>query len=108
MAQAREADGVARVRDRVARAQAIRCGVQAAPHEVAMRRCTGELAEDTREVKWAHAGALGQRRQGMLRRIVVVQQLACRIDAGNGRLKPSGVFASCPSPVCVKFLPPVG
>ncbi len=34
--------------------------------------------------------------------------LVCRIDAGNGRLKPSGVFASAPSPVCVKFLPPVG
>jgi len=32
--------------------------------------------------------------------------LVCRIDAGNGRLKPSGVFASAPSPVCVKFLPP--
>jgi 6-phosphogluconolactonase len=32
--------------------------------------------------------------------------LACRIDAGNGRLKPSGVFASVPSPVCVVFLPP--
>lgn len=32
--------------------------------------------------------------------------LACRIDSGNGRLKPSGVFASCPSPVCAKFLPP--
>ena len=32
--------------------------------------------------------------------------LACRIDAGNGRLKPSGVFASVPSPACVKFLPP--
>jgi 6-phosphogluconolactonase len=32
--------------------------------------------------------------------------LACRIDAGNGRLKPSGVFASAPSPVCVRFLPP--
>jgi 6-phosphogluconolactonase len=32
--------------------------------------------------------------------------LVCRIDAGNGRLKPSGVFASVPSPVCVKFLPP--
>ena len=32
--------------------------------------------------------------------------LACRIDAGNGRLKPSGVFASAPTPVCVKFLPP--
>ncbi len=34
--------------------------------------------------------------------------LVCRIDAGNGRLKPSGVFAEAPSPVCVKFLPPVG
>jgi len=32
--------------------------------------------------------------------------LVARIDAGNGRLKPSGVFASVPSPVCVKFLPP--
>jgi 6-phosphogluconolactonase len=32
--------------------------------------------------------------------------LVCRIDAGNGRLKPSGVFASVPSPTCVKFLPP--
>ena len=32
--------------------------------------------------------------------------LVCRIDAGNGRLKPSGVFADCPSPVCVKFVPP--
>lgn len=32
--------------------------------------------------------------------------LASRIDAGNGRLKPSGVFASAPSPVFVKFLPP--
>jgi 6-phosphogluconolactonase len=31
--------------------------------------------------------------------------LVCRIDAENGRLKPSGVFADCPSPVCVKFLP---
>jgi 6-phosphogluconolactonase len=34
--------------------------------------------------------------------------LMCRIDAGNGRLTPSGVFASAPSPVCVKFLPPLG
>jgi len=34
--------------------------------------------------------------------------LASRIDSGNGRLKPSGVFADCPSPVCAKFLPPVG
>ena len=32
--------------------------------------------------------------------------LVCRIDAGNGRLRPSGVFASVPSPACVKFLPP--
>jgi 6-phosphogluconolactonase len=32
--------------------------------------------------------------------------LVCRIDAGNGRLKPSGVFATVPTPVCVKFLPP--
>jgi 6-phosphogluconolactonase len=32
--------------------------------------------------------------------------LVCRVDAGNGRLKPSGVFASVPSPACVKFLPP--
>ena len=32
--------------------------------------------------------------------------LVCRIDAGNGRLKPSGVFASVPAPACVKFLPP--
>jgi len=32
--------------------------------------------------------------------------LVCRIDDGNGRLKPSGVFASAPSPACVKFLPP--
>jgi len=34
--------------------------------------------------------------------------LACRIDSGNGRLKPSGVFAQCPAPTCAKFLPPVG
>jgi 6-phosphogluconolactonase len=34
------------------------------------------------------------------------QLLACRIDPGNGRLKPSGVFADCPSPTCVQFLPP--
>ncbi len=32
--------------------------------------------------------------------------LICRIDAGNGRLKPSGVFASSPSPTVAKFLPP--
>jgi 6-phosphogluconolactonase len=33
--------------------------------------------------------------------------LVARIDAGSGRLKPSGVFANVPSPVCVKFLPPL-
>jgi 6-phosphogluconolactonase len=33
--------------------------------------------------------------------------LVCRIDPENGRLKPSGVFAEAPSPVCVKFLPPL-
>ena len=32
--------------------------------------------------------------------------LASRIDAGNGRLKPSGIFASVNAPTCVKFLPP--
>jgi len=32
--------------------------------------------------------------------------LVCRIDAGNGRLKPSGVFASAPSPACAQFLQP--
>ena len=32
--------------------------------------------------------------------------LVARIDAGNGRLKPSGVFANAPSPVCVKFVRP--
>jgi 6-phosphogluconolactonase len=32
--------------------------------------------------------------------------LLCRIDATSGRLKPSGVFAEAPSPVCVQFLPP--
>ena len=32
--------------------------------------------------------------------------LIAQIDAGNGRLKPSGVFAHAPSPVCAKFLPP--
>jgi len=32
--------------------------------------------------------------------------LAARIDSGNGRLKPSGIFASAPSPSCVRFLPP--
>jgi 6-phosphogluconolactonase len=34
------------------------------------------------------------------------QLLASRIDAGNGRLKPSGVFAAAPSPAFVMFLPP--
>jgi hypothetical protein len=29
----------------------------------------------------------------------------CHIDAGNGRLTPSGVFAEVPSPVCAVFLP---
>jgi 6-phosphogluconolactonase len=32
--------------------------------------------------------------------------LPSRIDAGNGRLKPSGLFAEVASPACVKFLPP--
>ena len=32
--------------------------------------------------------------------------LVCRIDGGNGRLKPSGVFVDSPSPVCVVFLEP--
>jgi 6-phosphogluconolactonase len=32
--------------------------------------------------------------------------LVCRVDAENGRLKPSGVFVDCPSPACVKFLEP--
>jgi 6-phosphogluconolactonase len=32
--------------------------------------------------------------------------LVCRIDPDNGRLKPSGVFADAPSPVCAVFLPP--
>jgi 6-phosphogluconolactonase len=32
--------------------------------------------------------------------------LPSRIDSANGRLKPSGAFASVPTPVCVKFLPP--
>ena len=34
--------------------------------------------------------------------------LLCRIDGGNGRLKPSGVVTAAPTPVCVKFLPPAG
>jgi 6-phosphogluconolactonase len=32
--------------------------------------------------------------------------LVSRIDAGNGRLKPSGVFTEVPSPACAIFLPP--
>ncbi len=32
--------------------------------------------------------------------------LAARIDSVNGRLKPSGVFAEAPTPMCAKFLPP--
>ena len=32
--------------------------------------------------------------------------LVCRIDEGNGRLKPSGVLADVPAPACVVFLPP--
>ena len=32
--------------------------------------------------------------------------LVCRVDDGNGRLKPSGVFTPAPSPVCTVFLPP--
>jgi 6-phosphogluconolactonase len=34
--------------------------------------------------------------------------LLCRVDGDNGRLKPSGVFAEAPTPVCIKFLPPQG
>ncbi len=33
--------------------------------------------------------------------------LASRIDEGNGRLKPSGIFADLPSPAGIRFLPPV-
>jgi 6-phosphogluconolactonase len=32
--------------------------------------------------------------------------LASRIDEGNGRLKPSGIFATVPSPASIRFLPP--
>jgi 6-phosphogluconolactonase len=32
--------------------------------------------------------------------------LVCRVDDGNGRLKPSGVLAEVPAPACVVFLPP--
>ena len=32
--------------------------------------------------------------------------LVCRIDAGTGRLKPSGVSTSVPTPAVVAFLPP--
>jgi 6-phosphogluconolactonase len=34
--------------------------------------------------------------------------LASRIDEGNGRLKPSGIFANLASPAGVRFLPPAG
>ena len=33
--------------------------------------------------------------------------LVARIDAANGRLTPSGTLAQAPSPVCMKFLPPL-
>jgi 6-phosphogluconolactonase len=36
------------------------------------------------------------------------QVLASRIDADNGRLKPSGIFAEMPAPATVRFLPPAG
>lgn len=32
--------------------------------------------------------------------------LVARVDDGNGRLKPSGVFAEVPSPSCAIFVPP--
>lgn len=34
--------------------------------------------------------------------------LASRIDEGNGRLKPSGIFVNLSAPASVRFLPPVG
>jgi len=33
--------------------------------------------------------------------------LVARIDSANGRLTPSGTLAQAPSPVCMKFLPPL-
>lgn len=36
------------------------------------------------------------------------QVLAARIDAGNGRLKPSGIFAEMPAPATIRFLPRAG
>jgi 6-phosphogluconolactonase len=36
------------------------------------------------------------------------QVLASRIDKGNGRLSPSGLFADVPSPTVIRFLPPAG
>lgn len=36
------------------------------------------------------------------------QVLASRIDEGNGRLKPSGIFAEMPAPATIRFLPPAG
>jgi len=49
--------------------------------------------------------------QPSARHMAIVNQdsdtvLASRIDAGNGRLKPSGVFTQVAGPACVKFLPP--
>jgi 6-phosphogluconolactonase len=32
--------------------------------------------------------------------------LMARVDAGRGRLKPSGVLSYAPAPVCMKFLAP--
>jgi 6-phosphogluconolactonase len=32
--------------------------------------------------------------------------LMARVDAGSGRLKPSGILGYAPTPVCIKFLPP--
>jgi 6-phosphogluconolactonase len=34
--------------------------------------------------------------------------LASRIDEGNGRLKPSGIFAAVAAPAGIRFLPPAG
>jgi 6-phosphogluconolactonase len=34
--------------------------------------------------------------------------LASRIDEGNGRLKPSGIFATVAAPAAIRFLPPAG
>ncbi len=47
------------------------------------------------------------------RHLVIANQetdtiLCCEIDPSDGRLHPSDVLAEAPSPVCVKFLPPIG